>query len=144
MTHGPKGLSHPTEGGAPDDVLRIALEQATATLREVAAVSALSPRLRENARIAADTLEAIHDGTVDQLRRQVLARLDSLTHPAAYERLDWAGRSPDRPAGPDGWLHEVRQDGSSRCGLPAEALEVLRTLFISGRLDSCPICSSAP
>ncbi len=56
----------PSEG-----VLRLALERAAATLREVVAASSLSPRWREHARVAADTLEAIHDSTVDKLRREV-------------------------------------------------------------------------
>ena len=125
-----------------EDVLRLALERAAATLREVMAASSLSPRLREHARIAADTLQAIHDGTVDELRRETLATLQKAVHPAAFERLDWPGRSPDRPAGRDGWMHEVRTGGTSTCGLPPEALEVIRAQFISGRMDSCPICSS--
>ena len=114
-----------------------------ATLREVMSASELSPRIRESARAAADTLEAIHDDTVAELRRQVLDTLQAATHAAAYERTDWPGRTQERPAGRDGWMHEVRKGGSSACGLPQNALEVIRANFVPNQLDSCPVCSAA-
>jgi hypothetical protein len=60
---------------------------------------------------------------------------------AAAEVEGWAGASPARPSGEDGYEHAFSGE-TSLCGLPGYALLVFRHQFRAGRLDTCPDCQA--
>lgn len=136
------GMADTSGARALDQVTRQAIAQARAVLQEVAVNTGLSLGLRSRASGALTTLAAIAEGTTDDLRDRLLADLKDAHFAAAAELTNWPGRIDDRPPGRDGLLHASLASGGSLCGLPAEALEVLRSRFLVGRINSCPICSS--
>lgn len=125
-----------------EEIVRGGLRQAVAVLREVQRSETLSLRLRARAEDALRILEAIESGRVREAQHQLVSAIAESRLAAANERPHWSGAHPARPSGPEGYVHAVRLAGGSFCGLPAEALEMLRNTFSPQRLDSCPTCAA--
>ena len=133
-----KGLS----AVSADTVLRAALVQASEVLNEVTTAGSLSLGLRERAAASSRVLVAIQQGTIDRLQSELMDELRNERFASAAVSTTWAENSGDtRPAGLDGMLHAATPEGATLCGLPANALEILRSRFVANRLNSCPECS---
>jgi len=145
MTNGPDAqarLRATFEAVSDEEVIKGALAEAVEVLHEVAASHGPSLSLRARAQSAARQLDAVGDGLFAEFREEVLAQIARLRYPASFEREDPEADEARRYLiGPEGLRHAVGGSRGTLCGLPADAVEVLRSMFVADRIDSCPTCS---
>lgn len=136
------GIRATFAGVSDQEVGRAILEDAAIVLRDIARSPVPSLHLRARAQRAARQVEALRGGLLDELREETLAQLAQPLYASATE-LDDGNASQDRRhlVGPEGIRHAVSRSRGTLCGLPAAAVEVLRSPFVAGRLDACPACS---
>lgn len=141
--HGFDRLRARFEAASEQDVTNAVLAEVANVLRAVAASHGPSLHLRAQAQGAARQLERLRDGLLDELREVALAQLAPSRYVAAIERDDTEADEARRYLiGPEGLRHAVSASRGTLCGLPADAVEVLRSVFVADRIDSCPTCSA--